>query len=191
MNNKKLYKIAINDADYVITPNGVMCKYFSTWKSMITRCYSSKLHVRYPTYEKCTVCKDWLSFMNFRSWMMKQDWKEKELDKDILNIGNKIYSPETCIFVSKQINYLLGNNAAVRGAYPQGCYFNKEKRLFQTNISINGKRKYLGRFTTWQEAEKVYLKAKYKNIMRIALEQTDVRITEGLKRHASILFSPF
>jgi len=39
--------------------------------------------------------------------MERQDWEGKHLDKDILIPGNKIYSPDRCIFVSSLINLLI------------------------------------------------------------------------------------
>ena len=38
---------------------------YSTWKSMLTRCYDEKYHIKKPTYENCYVCDEWLNFQNF------------------------------------------------------------------------------------------------------------------------------
>ena len=56
-------------------------------------------------------------------------------------------------------------------------------------MHLDGKTKNLGRFATYQEAEQVYLKAKYKRIMKIAFEQIDIRIKNGLIKHASVFYS--
>ena len=71
---------------------------------MLQRCYSESHLVRQPTYKGCSVCEEWLTFSNFKSWMEQQDWEGKQLDKDLLVYKNKIYSPETCVFVSSVIN---------------------------------------------------------------------------------------
>ena len=103
---KLVWGVGINDADYSVCPRvdgiHINCIYYQTWQSMLERCYSSKYQAKHPTYKSCTVCEEWLHFSNFRSWMVGQNHKGKFLDKDILELGNKIYSPETCIFVTRQ-----------------------------------------------------------------------------------------
>ena len=54
---------------------------------------------RRPAYKDVVVRQEWLTFSNFKRWMEKQDWEGKQLDKDIIVLGNKVYSPETCAFV--------------------------------------------------------------------------------------------
>lgn len=107
-NRKPVYGHGVNDADYVIERriNGkrVGCPIYRTWANMLERCYSDKFHVRQSTYIGCEVCDEWLTFSNFKRWMMVQDWQGKQLDKDIRVKGNKIYSPNTCLFVTKAEN---------------------------------------------------------------------------------------
>ena len=43
-----------------------------------------------------------------------------ELDKDILVKGNKIYSPDTCCFVPKEVNTVFTKRQSKRGDYPIG-----------------------------------------------------------------------
>ena len=106
--------VGINDADYVVKKFETIgyvdgkrkrklvwtCPYHRAWESMLKRCYSAKYQERQPTYKGCTVSDDWLTFSNFRAWMIAQDWEGKHLDKDLLFEGNKIYSTETCVFVA-------------------------------------------------------------------------------------------
>ena len=71
----------------------------SCWKNMIKRCDNKLKNRKYD----CYCCDEWLIFENFKKWFDKNYYQiENErmaLDKDILFKGNKIYSPETCIFV--------------------------------------------------------------------------------------------
>lgn len=87
-----VHGMGFNDADYVVYPriNGkqIMCPFYSKWANMLKRCFSSKYQETHPTYIGCSVIKKWLTFSNFRSWMINQDWKDKVLDKDTLNIEN-------------------------------------------------------------------------------------------------------
>lgn len=183
--------VGVNDADYVLnqTENGktVLCPFYRRWMDMLTRCYSDNWHQKRPTYIGCSVCDEWLSFMNFKAWMIVQDWKGKQLDKDIIEPGNKLYSSDTCCFISQDINLLLTDSAAIRGKYPQGVYFNKTAGKFQAYIKISGIKKSLGYFHTSEEASVVYIDAKSSHILDIANEQSDLRVKSGLKMHSEIL----
>ena len=145
---KLIYGIGINDSDYKIQPHiegkQVICKYYQTWKGMLSRCYDFKTQAKRPTYIGCTVCDEWLTFSNFKRWMETQDWEGKCLDKDILVQRNKVYSPDTCIFVTDAINVLFTKRDAARGQYKLGVYFNRENGKFKSQCNINGKQKHLG-----------------------------------------------
>jgi len=174
---KLVFGVGINDADYITQPtvNGkrLLCPYYQKWRAMIERCYSLKLHEKYNTYKECLVCIEWLTFSNFKNWMIKQDWHDKHLDKDILVQGNKLYSPNTCLFVSGFINSLLLGNDKSRGKYKIGVIFNDECEKFSASFSARGKAVYLGLFETEQEAHEAYKVTKYDYIKKIALEQSD------------------
>tara|TARA_R110000796_G_scaffold96826_1_gene203482 strand:- start:237 stop:839 length:603 start_codon:yes stop_codon:yes gene_type:complete len=187
---KNVYGKGVNDSDYTVYQliNGkrVVCKYYKTWKSMLERCYSDKYQDIHPTYKGCTACKEWLTFSNFKKWMEKQDWEGKQLDKDILIIGNKIYSPATCIFITHDINLLLTNNKEKRGLYPQGVSLRKDIGMFQSHMKVNGRSKNLGLSKTPEEAHSVYCKAKAEHIYDIALKQTDFKLMKALITHGDL-----
>lgn len=188
-NRKSIHGVGINDSNYQTQPtvNGkrLACKIYNAWRNMITRCYGEKSLQRNPTYKDCTVDPAWYSFMAFRSWMIKQDWEGKQLDKDILIPGNKLYSPDTCIFVSCQINSLLTDRLAGRGDYPMGVSWDKESKKFRAYINNSNKLKNLGRFDTIKEAHAVARKAKAKHITDIAQTQIEP-IKSALLHHARL-----
>lgn len=185
---KIIYGVGINDANYVTQPtvNGklLICHFYKTWRTMLARCYSSKYHKTHPTYIGCAVCSAWLVFSKFKEWMIRQDFKDKQLDKDILIHGNKIYSPSTCIFVRSNINNLLIYSESNKGQYSTGVYFNRQAKKFQAACRNRGKIKFLGRFNTEQEAHQAYLKYKKQVIIEVALEQDDIRLKDALLRIA-------
>ena len=121
---------------------------------MLNRCYSGKFQVGNPTYIGCSVAPEWLSFMVFRSWMIKQDWDGKHLDKDILVNGNKLYSPQNCVFIDSKTNNLLIDSAAARGDLPIGVSANG--RGYQAKCSKDGKRRQLGHYDTIEKASRAY-----------------------------------
>ena len=126
---KPICGIAINDPWYTTTRSvdggQVKCPIYSIWRAMIYRCYDPKRQAKQPTYKGCTICNEWLTFSNFRSWVLTQDWEEMELDKDLKKIGNKVYSSENCLFISGSLNKLLTNAASSRGEWPIGVSFDR------------------------------------------------------------------
>lgn len=174
---KLVYGVGINDADYIVNPKinmkTLFCPFYSSWNSMIKRCFSEKYHAKKPTYKDCSACDEWLTFSNFKAWMIKQDWKGKHLDKDIVKTGNKIYSPETCIFVTVEVNSLLVKSDSRKGLYKLGvCFSNKEKK-FIASCSVNGKQKRIGCFASENEASIAYKAFKYKTIINTSNKQKE------------------
>jgi hypothetical protein len=179
--------VGINDADYItnIIINGkmIMCPYYIKWVNILVRCYSTPLHKKYPTYKGCTICDKWLTFSNFRVWMVEQNWQGLELDKDIKIKGNKVYSPDACLFVPRALNGLLNNSAKSRGRHPVGVCFYRRSGKFQANISYNGKRTHLGRFSTPSEASERYQQARKEKIQRLVADNTYPMATQYLEQH--------
>jgi hypothetical protein len=176
--------IGVNDAGYqvVCRHNGkrVICPFYRVWQNMIERCYSVKMQRRCPTYKGFSVCDEWHQFTVFLAWMEKQDWAGKALDKDILKKGNKIYSPDVCIFVTKRVNQLLCDSAGSRSKHGVGVTKNHNKYL----AAIGGKHKgYIGSFGTPEEANRAYRLEKVKIIERVAARQEPI-LREALMRHS-------
>lgn len=82
-------------------------KKYTTWSAMFQRCYDNKYQEKQPTYKGCSVAEEWHNFQNFAKWYEENYVEGFHLDKDILVKGNKIYSPETCCFVPREINVFL------------------------------------------------------------------------------------
>ena len=133
---------------------------------------------------------EWLSFMQFRAWMVQQDWEGMDLDKDLLIYGNKLYGPETCCFVSRALNNLLSDHAAARGDWPQGVYFHKQARKYRARLNRYGKRVPLGMFDTPQEASITYMRAKSAHVSEVADATSDPRIAAALREHATRIQAP-
>lgn len=187
--------VGINDSDYVvqrketIVVNGKkkqkliwFCPFYRTWKNMLQRCYSSKLQERRPTYAGCSVSDDWKTFSNFRAWMMTQNWQDNQLDKDLLIEGNKVYSPETCVFVTQTVNLFTTESSAARGEFLIGVSWHKGKRKFQSHCGnpFSGEGEGLGYFDCEQEAYEAWLKRKLELAHELAAIQTDPRVATAL-----------
>ena len=193
---KLVYGVGINDVDYVVQKwetvgyvDGVrkrklvwVCPYYRTWKNMLKRCYSPKSQEKYPTYKGCSVSEEWLRFSNFRRWMEEQDWEGLQLDKDLLFAGNKVYSAETCVFVSSMVNKFTNNNGAKRGEWLLGVSWYKERSKFMSMCSnpFTRKQENLGYFDCELEAHQAWLNRKLELAHLVAAEQTDERVAKAL-----------
>jgi len=184
--NKLVYGVGVNDADYLVRPRisgkMVTCPFYAAWHSMLKRCHCAKFQAKRPTYIGCSVVPEWLSFMAFRAWMIRRNWVGNDLDKDILVPGNKVYGPQTCVFISGGLNNFTIDRAADRGEWPIGIYWNKQKGKFlaQCNNPFTGKREYLGYFTCPDEAHEAWRKRKHELSLQLAAEQTDPRLAAAL-----------
>jgi hypothetical protein len=105
--------------------------------------------------------------------MILQDWQNKHLDKDLLNWDKKIYGPNTCLFVTPQINSILILNNARRGKYPLGVTLSKRKNktLYAAQHKTYGKQNHLGYFDTPEEAAQMYKQTKLKHIALLASKE--------------------
>ena len=143
--------VGFNDADYNVVSHNVvcgkrvqvMCPYYRKWKGMLSRCYSEAWLNKYPTYVGCIVCDEWLTFSKFKAWMETQDWEGKQLDKDLLGDG-KLYSPETCCFISGGLNKFLTLRANDRGSLPVGVSKSDGGFVVKVNHPKTGKLHYVG-----------------------------------------------
>jgi hypothetical protein len=162
----------LGEGKYKRTINGEISNIYSRWSKMIRRCYDENLHQKHPTYKDCSVYSQWHDFQNFAIWHEDNYYQIKgermELDKDILVKGNKQYSPDTCIFVPHNINTLFVKANAIRGSYPIGVSWNKEKRKFESNYFNRGKRIKLGYFNSVDDAFNTYKEHKENLIKQIA-----------------------
>ena len=160
-----------------------ICPFYKTWMDMLDRCYSAKFHERNPTYVGCSVAPVWLSFSAFRSWMLQQDHEGKQLDKDILVKGNKIYSPETCAFTTAKINKFMTDSGASRGEWPIGVSWSNKGGKFVAHCRnpFTGKSEHLGYFTRSSAASEAWRSRKHDHACAYANLQTDQRVAEALR----------
>jgi len=145
---------------------------YKKWKNLLTRSYDINYHNKKPTYKDVKVCEEWHNFQNFAKWFEENYIENFHLDKDILNKGNKIYSPETCCFVPPEINGLFTIRQKCRGSYPLGVSITKQGR-FTSNISKWGVAEHLGIFKTIDEAFYTYKTEKEAHIKEVANKWKD------------------
>lgn len=188
---RRVYGVGyIGEGKYKVSDkNGKNTKCYKVWASMLQRCYDSKYHKRESTYINCEVVKEWNCYQNFAEWFYDNyyeiEGQKMALDKDILNKGNKIYSPNNCIFVPQIINNLFVKQSKIKFNYPIGVSYNKDSNKFSSRCRIydfkenKTKQRYLGLYDSPEQAFQAYKEFKEKHIKKVA-EYYKEQISEEL-----------
>lgn len=166
-----LYDIGIyNKGKYVAIVEGKETKEYALWRSILKRC--SHQYKNHSIYDDCSICDEWLDFQNFAEWYNKNYYQINDdkmyINKDILNKGNKIYSPSTCVFVNRHINNLFTLRKNKRGDLPLGVKYRDWMNKYQVQFSRYGKMESFGSYATVEEAFNVYKKEKENYIKEVA-----------------------
>jgi len=113
--------------------------------------------------------------------MIQQDWRNKELDKDLLGDG-KLYSPDTCCFVLDKTNNFLREPRVEGRTLPIGV--TKDHKYGRYRAAIGdfqyGGTKYLGSFDTTEEAHLAWLKRKAELASILSFMESDPRVKKAL-----------
>lgn len=143
-----------------------------TWRRMMNRAYSEAVKKRQPTYKSITVCEEWHNFQNFAEWFKNTypyniENVKFELDKDLKQDGveNKIYSPNTCVWIPKSVNAFIANGARKAGesGFSGVTKYGEEKWKVSTWDFETGEFVYLGLCLDIDEACKRYEDYRKKN----------------------------
>lgn len=176
--------IGINDADYKITEvvSGALklCPFYRVWANMLLRVYSETSRHRWPTYADTAVCNEWHKFSNFRNWMVEQEWLGNSLDKDLLFPGNRLYSPDTCIFVPREVNNFILTNPSKKGTpigvEAKGKVFRAVGKAWGTQIDLGG-------YSSAEMAHLAWLTSKRGLANELADRQTNPQLAEALRTY--------
>lgn len=206
--NGVLYGQAYNDVDYFVkrTENKKTiwtCPFYKMWHPMMTRCFSEKYKQKFSTYADVSCSDNWRYLSNFKEWAEGESWEGMVLDKDLLTIGNKVYSPETCVFIPDALNSFLTFCNARRGDYPLGVSLRQEERARYTKpfvacISVQGKgNKTLGYRDNPVDSHMLWLQAKIEGFDNFAgisdkIDAGILRWQKHLKYHLDnrLVFEP-
>lgn len=188
--------VGFNDGTYPVKVNGKGLKEYQLWVDMLKRC-GSKVKTKHQTYEGTTCSEDFKHYSYFYEWCHKQigfgnndgvglrgAW---QLDKDLLERGNKLYSKDTCLFIPQRINKLITKNEAKRGKHLIGTWWKAKSAHFIAQCNdLNGERIHIGCFDTQEEAYKAYKVFKESVIKQVAekyKDQLDPRAYQALMNY--------
>lgn len=178
--DKSVFSVGyIGEGKYKCRQNGNNTLAYTKWFDMLRRCYDPYYINKHSTYINCYVCKEWLCFQTFAEWYEENYYDylkdnplfggKLQLDKDLLNKGNKVYSPNNCLLVPQIINKAFIKSDAKRGHYPIGVskiYGNKFK-AYCNNILLK-KVVHLGTYDTSEKAFEIYKNYKEDYLKRVA-----------------------
>lgn len=147
---------------------------YEVWLGKLKNCYGNT--TRNHLYQDVEFCAEWLCFQNFAKWFYEQVkiyGKGGYVDKDLLFLGNREYSPYTCAYVPPAVNSLFsgasGNISGVHWCNTQNKWVAQIQR---GELTAQGSKKqsYLGRFDSKESADAVYYEAKLAHVKLVALK---------------------
>ena len=177
-----VYGVGINDVPGSGSRNSDN-SYYYMWCRILERSYQGN---QYPTYNGCSVDPRWHHLSDFKRWYEAQgDVKGKQLDKDIISPGNKVYGPDTCFFVSKALNMFFTKSDKIRGKFPIGVSEHQKYKRNKPYTAVvkngSGKSIFLGSYATPEEAHQAFIKAKKQILLeRYILPETNERLKNAL-----------
>lgn len=134
------------------------------WKSMLERCYCPNFQIKSPTYKGCIVVDEWHNYQIFAKWYYENypvDGNIYQLDKDSIIKGNKLYSPDTCAFLTKYDNIRISQEKNYKFVNPDGelieitniTEYCRDKNLTRENMGKvhRGERRHHKGWTKYEE----------------------------------------
>lgn len=155
---------------YLLGENGKKTASYVKWQGMLNRVYGIRRKSNI-CYNDCTVNSIWYNYQNFAEWYAAREDKLKDykgeicLDKDILKIGCKEYSPTNCSLVPSEIN--------IACKLVTKFYFDSRRGLFnikltRVNDTVKNQSTHIGRASTIEECLRIYSAHKDKYIGTLA-----------------------
>lgn len=189
--NKLVFGVGLNDADYNVYQYSnvggcqsliASCVFYVRWQKMLQRCYSERYLLNRPSYRGCSVVPHWLKFSNFKNWMERQDFEGKDLDKDLLFFGNRVYGPLTCIFIEPQVNSFMLERKTLKGNWPIGVSFHKNSGRFRASCKnpFTNREAALGYFDSADLAHLAWKAFKLEKARELASQMKDPRAAKAL-----------
>lgn len=130
---------------------------YSVWKGILCRCYAPQTEKMREIYHGCSVAEEWHNFQNFAKWYVgRGTGKRLAVDKDLLYLGNREYSPDKCVLIPQWLNNFTLTSAKNRGSSLVGSSFIKRLGKYRAYCLLDRKQVYLGLFDTELEAHNAW-----------------------------------
>ena len=163
---------------------------FISWKNMIRRIYNG--YGRFAKcYENCVICEEWLDYGVFKNWYENQRGcgLKYELDKDLLGNG-KLYSPETCCLLPRELNRMISDRKTKNRELPTGVVKSGKKYYAHYVMGTSEKKLVrIGGFNTPEEASNAYKAFRKKRIAETAQSYYDNGVLDERAYNSLINFN--
>lgn len=182
------------------TENGVghVTRASMVWFNMKARCDDHRAYkIKNPVYKDSK--NNFKGFQDFADWCQSEHgYMSKEsngffwsLDKDLILLGNKNYSEDTCMFIPNRLNMLM-NGVRIKSEYPYGVsYYKQTNRLKAQSHDAKGVKVALGYFHCALEAHLAFQKHKVEVFKSLLREDPIVREHQKLKLSIERLMSVY
>jgi hypothetical protein len=166
---------------------------FCIWKHIKLRCTEgASVQTASPSYVGCAMHSDFSDFQKFVEWHRAQagyGMEGYDVDKDLLVVGNKIYGPDTCVLLPRDLNRFLVQMPPKD--LPQGVRICPRDGRYLVEIRNCGKSTFVGRFDDLSKATSAYREKKaelaldWVKRLRNSSSPIDSRVIESLSNWGS------
>lgn len=165
-----------------------LLKEYTIWSNIVGRCNRgyAKLHEDFYTFDS------WLGWAKEQKGFMDKDGNGNlfQLDSDLFSTDEKMYSPDTCVFIPKEINSICKPNM-LRDDLPRGVSpFGSKDKPYKVSISVDGVTKHIGNYKTIEEASAVSKQARLGRVRLLEIKYdgvVDSKVFEELRKDKWIL----
>jgi hypothetical protein len=142
---------------------------YGRWASMIGRIHAPQTKQIALDYQGCSIVEPWYSFQNFCEWLSNEPFYGNsgyEIDKDLRVVGNRVYGPDTCCLIPKELNSLIGRDRR-QNSHGSGVGFVPSTGRYYSHIWTRGVRTHLGTFETKESAQTAYRSAHRERVVEV------------------------
>lgn len=145
---------------------------YNVWRGIVERVVNAP-----SGYDGSSLDPQWANYQNFAAWYEENSngVDRPQIDKDIIDMGNKVYAPDKCCVVPAEVNKafvgMLRDGRAAKGAY-------RVKDKWQVMMQRAGAQQYLGTFETYEEAYATYKQSKESYIQSLAYKYKNTLRTD-------------
>lgn len=177
------YVSGVNKTAKALAAENGLLKEYNIWSNIVSRCNRgyAKLHEDFYTFDS------WLGWAKEQKGFMEKDGNDNifQLDSDLFSTDEKMYSPNTCVFIPREINGICKPNM-IRSGLPRGVFpLGGKVKSYKVSIRIDGITKHIGNYKTIEEASAVSKQARLDRVVHLEIKYNgvvDSKVFEELRK---------